>query len=142
MNIDRATVDIITTPLTDHNAVSISIPLHSTNPQVSRSAYWKLNYSLLHQNTVKTIIITLIERFWNKARAENAYSTNWELFKFKVGQYLRNYGSVLTKNRRFEEESVISKIMVLSQKISANLSEEERLELISEQSKLNDIHLK
>lgn len=31
--------------------------------------------------------------------------------------------------------------MVLSQKISANLSEEERLELISEQSKLNDIHL-
>lgn len=38
-----------------------------------------------------------------------------------------------------EEERVVSKIILLSQKNPADLSEQERLELISEQIKLNEI---
>jgi hypothetical protein len=53
---------------------------------------------------------------------------------------LRNYGSILSKNVKLEEERVVSKIISLYQKDPADISEEERLTLISEQFKLNEIY--
>lgn len=73
--------------------------------------------------------------------SEGAFGSNWELFKFKAAQYLRDYGSSVVKKQRLEEERVTSKIIILSQKNPADLSEQERLELISEQNKLNEIYL-
>lgn len=54
VNIDKIAAIIIATPLPDNNAVSISIPLHSNDAKVSRSAYWKLNNSLLQHRTVNS----------------------------------------------------------------------------------------
>lgn len=140
LNTDKISVNIITTPLTDHNAVSIFIPLHSAPSTSCRNAYWKLNSSLLKHDEVKSDIKNLILKFWNKAKSEDAFGSNWELLKFKAGQYLRNYGSILSKNRKLEEERVISKIISLYQKVPADLAEEERLTLISEQLKLNEMY--
>lgn len=56
LNIDKISVNIITTPLTDHNAVSIFIPLHSAPSTKCRNAYWKLNSSLLQHKMVKADI--------------------------------------------------------------------------------------
>ena len=53
---------------------------------------------------------------------------------------MRNYGSILSKNVKLEEERVVSKIISLYQKDPADISEEERLTLISEQFKLNEIY--
>ncbi len=141
LNNDKISVNIITTPLTDHNAVSIFTPLHSASTKIYRNSYWKLNSSLLKHEAVKSGIKRIIAEFWNKASAEDVYGNNWELLKFKAAQYLRNYGSTFSKNQRLEEEKVISKIISLSQKNPADMSERERSDLISEQTKLNEIYL-
>uniref|UniRef100_A0A3Q3AHM4 Reverse transcriptase domain-containing protein n=1 Tax=Kryptolebias marmoratus TaxID=37003 RepID=A0A3Q3AHM4_KRYMA len=140
LNIDKTSVNILTTPLTDHSAVAIFIPMHSSI-KPCKSSYWKLNCLLLKHVTVKSVIKRLIAEFWYKACSENNYSKNWELFKFKAAQYLRTHGSTVTKNRRQEEERVISSIMLLSQKHPSDLSEKERLDLTSAQLKLNEIYL-
>ncbi len=134
------TVNVITTPLTDHNAVSISIPLCSANTKINRNTYWKLKNSLLQHKIVKLESEKLILQFWNKAKIENSFCSNWELFKFKVSQYLQKYSSISTKSHRMEEEKVISRIATLSQKSPINMSDEDRLELTSEQRKLNEMH--
>lgn len=73
--------------------------------------------------------------------SEGAFGSNWELLKFKAAQYLRDCGSSVVKKQRLEEERVTSKIIILSQKNPADLSEQERLEFISEQNKLNETDL-
>ena len=136
-----STFNIITTPLTDHNAVSIFILSHSTPSKVCRNAYWKLNGSLLQYEKVKIDVKNIIIEIWDKARSENVFDSNWELLKYKAGQYLRQFGSTLAKNRRLEEEKVASKMIGLSQINSADISNQEKFCLISEQAKLNEIYL-
>lgn len=60
MNVYLISVNIITAPLTDHNAVSISVSLCSNNFKICRSTYWKLNSSLLQHKTVKIEIEKLM----------------------------------------------------------------------------------
>ena len=140
LNIGKISVNIITTPLTDHNAVSILIPLQSAPSTKCRNAYWKLNSSLLQHEMVKADIRKIILEFWNKAKSEDAFGSNWELLIFKTGQYLRKYGSNLSNDRKSEQEKVVSNIISLYQKDPTDISEEERLTLILEQLKLNEIY--
>lgn len=62
-------------------------------------------------------------KFWNKAKSKDAFGSNWE--HLAIG--------------KIKEERVVSKIISLYQKDPAYISEEERLTLISEQLKLNEI---
>jgi len=55
---DKITVNILTTPLTDHRAIHISIQLNASST-FHRSCYWKLNNSLLKHDKAKTEIIKL-----------------------------------------------------------------------------------
>lgn len=96
---DKITVNFLATPLTDHRAIHINIQFSTTDDAPHRSSYWKLNNSLLEHDTVKTKIRKLISHFWNKAESENLYSTNWELFKFESGKFLRQYGSSISKSK-------------------------------------------
>lgn len=57
---ENITVNILTTPLTDHRAIYINLQLFTTN-NVKRSSYWKLNSSLLNHTTVKSEIRRLIK---------------------------------------------------------------------------------
>lgn len=63
MIINLISVNIITTPLTDHNAVSISVFFCSNNFKICRSTYSKLNSSLLQHKTVKIEIEKVMLKF-------------------------------------------------------------------------------
>ncbi len=53
---------------------------------------------------------------------------------------LRNYGSVLAKARKHEEENIISKITAFTQKSPPIFSDNEKMELITLQNHLDDIY--
>jgi len=93
----------------------------------------------LEHDIVKTTIRSLIAQYWNIAKISNNYCSNWELFKFEACKFLRNFGSVLSKAKKLEEETIISKITAFTHK-SPNLSDNEYLELFTLQSQLDDIY--
>lgn len=64
---------------------------------------------MLRHEKVKTEIIKLITLFYNKAKKEKSYNTNWELLKFESGKFLRQYGTSIAKAKRTEEDEVINK---------------------------------
>lgn len=76
----------------------------------------------------------------NKALSDNCFLRNWELFKFEVAKYLREYGSILSKSRKIEETNVITRIIALTQTSPENLSENFIKELFLQQNKLNEIY--
>lgn len=137
---NNITANIITTPLTDHRAVSLTVSFGSNTTHVFRGSYWKLNNSILKNVFVIKKVHTLINFYWNKASADKCFFRNWELFKFEVSKYLREFGTSLSKSRKIEETNVISKITALTQISPENLSENDLQELISQQDKLNDIY--
>lgn len=136
---ENISVNILPTPLTDHKAVSITISLLSSPSSNYHNSYWKLNKSLLEHEFVKMTIRSLIAQYCNIAQISNNYYTNWELFKFEACKFLRKFGSLLSKARKFEEEMIISKITSFTHK-SPNLSDNEYLELFTLQSQLDDIY--
>lgn len=137
---DVIDVDILPTPLTDHKAICIKINLSTVDKCAVQSGYWTLNSSLLLNDDVKKEVKGLISHFWSKAKEEKHFGVNWELFKFEVGKYLRRYGSLKAKSRRAEEEKVVSRITLLSQKSPDTLLEEEKLELANLQVKLDELY--
>lgn len=128
------------TPLTDHKAVSLQVFFNTNAAKTCRSCYWKLNNSLLKHEKVIEDILSLIKHFWDKALTSHLYCQNWELFKFEAAKYLREYGSSAAKQRKNEEINVITGISALTQIPPENLSEEDKTDLASQQSKLNDIY--
>lgn len=135
---DSITVDILTTPLTDHRAIYINLQLFPTN--IRRSSYWKLNSSLLSHTFVKSEITRLINHFIDKANIENCYGKNWELFKFETSKMLRQYGAKIAKSRAAEEENLIVKISAIYQLPPDEVSEEDKLHLRTFQSKLDELY--
>lgn len=95
---------------------------------------------MLKHDTVKSEICKLISHFWNKAEREKLYSTNWELFKFESGTFLRRYGSSIFKSKRAEEEEVITKITLFFQRPPDEISKEDRRNFLDLQKKLDDIY--
>lgn len=126
-------------PLTDHKAVSINISLHSSLSSNYHNSYRKLNKSLLEHEFEMTMC-SLIAQYWNLAQISNNYCTNWELFKFEACKFLRKFGSLLSKAKKLEEETIISKITAFTHKSPPNLSDNEYLELFTLQSQLDNIY--
>lgn len=137
---DNISINILATPLTDHRAIHINIQLFVPDNTLGRSSYWKLNNSLLKFEVVKVEITKQITRFWIKTKLDKSYSSNWELFKFETGQFLRKYGSFIAKSRRAEEEEVISKITSFYQRPLDKISEEDRFNFLQLQNKLDDLY--
>ena len=114
LNKDNISVNIFATPLTDHNTMHIYVKICS--PVTGRVSYWKLNSSILKRELARIERSKLITYFWNKAVKDNSFRNNWELFKYKVGMFVRKYSSTLAKARRTEEEGVITGITALCKK--------------------------
>ena len=68
------------------------------------------------------------------------YSNNWELLKYEIAKYLRKYSSDLAKRRRAEENGTILKITSLTSKPVDVLTESEKIELIDQQHRLDEIY--
>lgn len=137
---EKVDIKILTTPLTDHRAISFKADFLPGESEAIHSGYWKMNSSLLNHYCVKTEIERLIQMYWNKAQKESIYSSNWELLKHEISKYMRRYGSLYAKSRRLLEEQVISEITSLSSLPPGSLSEEENLKLYDLQNKLDDIN--
>lgn len=137
---DGVTVNILTTPLTDHRAIYINIQLFTYDNLPCRSSYWKLNSSLLEHKMVKTEIRKLIDHFWDKAIKEESYNLNWELFKFEAGKFLRQYGAKVAKARTAEEDKLITEISSIFQQHPDVVSEEDKLKIRNLQNKLDDLY--
>lgn len=105
LNRENILINILPMPLTDHKAVSINIGLQSFSNNHYNS-YWKLNNSVLDHESVKVTIRSFTAHYWNIAQLSNDYCNNWELLKFEIGKSLRNYGSVLAKAKKCEEENL------------------------------------
>ena len=97
------------------------------------------NNSVKNELVIKKVQ-TLINIYWNKALVDRCFFRNWELFKFEVSKFLRDFGTSLSKSRKIEETNVISRITTLTQTSPENLSENDLQELISVQNKLDDIY--
>lgn len=137
---DYVNVGILSTPLTDHKAIQIHISLLSHTTNCPQKSYWKLNSSVLCHEAFILRVKELIQILWNEAQAEGVYGSKWELLKFEVGKFFRKYCSNLVKNKRYEEEQVISKITALSSICPDNLSSEEKETLFEYQNKLDRLY--
>ncbi|KAI2643779.1 putative 149 kDa protein [Labeo rohita] len=132
-------INILPMPLTDHKAVSFNVSLQSFSSN-NYNSYWKLNNSILDNESVKVTIRSLIAQYWKLAQRSNDYCNYWELLKFEIGKFLRNYGNVLAKARKHEEEIIISKIIAFTQRSPPIFSDDEKIELIALQKHLDDIY--
>lgn len=139
-NTNNITSNILPTPLSGHKAVSLQISFNSNSSRPPRSSYWKLNNSLLKHDVVTKKIRTLISLFYKKALIDSCFSKNWELFKYEVSKYLRQYGSTLSKLRTAEETDVITRISALTQIKPEDMSETDIQDLHLQQNKLNELY--
>jgi len=136
---DHISVDISTTPLTDHKAVSIKF-MFSPEARFIKGSYWKMNSSLLNHKEVKSELERLIGFYWSKAKRENHYGLNWELLKYEIGKYLRKFSSNLAKLKRLEEVSIVSEISSITKILPENRSDSQRNYLIDLQIKLDVLY--
>ncbi len=127
------------TPLTDHKIINIQINFRP-NASRHRNSYWKLNNSVLKHEAVTEKIYFLIKCHWQKALNDKCFKKNWELLKFEIAKFLRQYGSSLAKLRKEEETKVITKITTLTQCAPEDLTEDDRQELIEQQLKVDEIY--
>ncbi len=105
-----------------------------------RNSYWKLNNSVLKHKVVTEKIHFLIKCYWQRALNDKCFQKNWELLKFEIAKYLRQYGSSLAKLRKEEETKVITKIATLTQCMPEDLTEDDKQELTEQQLKLDEIY--
>ncbi len=137
---DYIHVDISTTPLTDHKAVSIKIMFSPEARFNKGSSYWKMNSSLLKRNEVKSELERLIHFYWNKAKQKDSFGLNWELLKYEIGKYLRKCSGNLAKLKRLEEANIVSEISFITKILPENLSDIQRTCLVDLQIKLDDLY--
>ncbi len=137
---DNLNTNILSTPLTDHKAIRIHIDLLPMSTSKIHNSYWKLNSSALKHETVTLKVKELIHSFWTKAKAERIYCKHWELLKFELGKFFRNYCSTIAKLNRAQEENIISTIAHLSSKSPDSLSVEESNSLVEYQYRLDELY--
>lgn len=129
INEQDVTINITPCPFSDHKAIHISINLF---PSVKncKAIHWKLNNTLLKYEEVKTKISQFIRFYFNKAKIDNSFGSNWELFKYESGEFLRAFGSYQAKIRNLEEQNIISDISLLSQPLPDTLTEEDKKKMV------------
>lgn len=106
-----------------------------------RNSYWKqLDNSVLKHKVVTEKINLLIKCYWQRALNDKCFQKNWELLKFEIEKYLRQYGSSLAKLRKEKDTKVITKIATLTQCMPEDLTEDDKQELTEQQLKLDEIY--
>lgn len=121
------------TPLTEHKAVSLQVSLSLHAAQARRSCYQKRNNSLLKHETGIEDILVLIKCFWDKSLASHVYCQNWELFKFEAAKYLSMAFQQQNKGK-------LKELMQLQGQLLQNRSEDDEIDFVLQQNKLNDIY--
>jgi len=126
--------EIITSPLTDHCLISLSLLV--TKQSHSSGNIWKLNNRLLSNDgfckQIKSLCI--------KVKGMNMSNKGkWEWFKFETKRLAIETGKGMSRTSKLKHKEILKRINVLCGK--TNASEEELTELNSLQKKLDEIYL-
>lgn len=133
--------DIIPTPLTDHKAIILNVNGPSNNMNKRTPAYWKLNNSLLLNESLNTVIKNKIDDYLKMAQREGAYGKYWELLKFELRKLLMQAGANIMKDRKKNENSLMTELISLSSVMPDDMSENQRAQLQTLQLKLDQLYI-
>ena len=92
------TAEIIPTPLSDHKAILLTLNMSLDKVNKRTPAYWKLNNSLLLNESLNVIIKNKITQYSKIAETEGAYGKYWELLKFELRKLLMETGAKAKKD--------------------------------------------
>lgn len=135
------TVKMLPTPLTDHKSIFIELSMSASRQSKRVNSYWKLNNTLLSDESLVNEIKTKICECWENACAENMYGKNWEFLKFELRSLIMKRGAEIVKNRKKEETELISEIITSSSQLPENLSEDDRKRLQILQLRLDNVYI-
>ncbi len=101
--------------LTDHKGIAIYINVYGSSKYKNRG-YWKLNKTLLENETFKMKAIEIIDRYWTQANIMNTFGKYWELTKYEVRNLAILMGKKCAFAKRQKEFRITKEIMELSSK--------------------------
>ncbi len=101
--------------LTDHKGIAIYINVYGSSKYKNRG-YWKLNKTLLENETFKMKAIEIIDRYWTQANIMNTFGKYWELTKYEVRNLAILMGKKFAFAKRQKEFRITKEIMELSSK--------------------------
>ncbi len=104
-------------------------------------AYWKLNSSLLFDESLSVVIKSKITEYLKMAENEGVYGKCWELLKFELRKLLMEAGANIKKNKKKEENNLMTELISLSSILPENLSENQRVQLQALQLKLDQLYI-
>lgn len=128
------------TPLTNHKTILLELNTSSNIKTKRTPSYWKLNNSVISNESLKLEIKHRIYKYLETAETENSYGKNWELLKFELKTLLMKTGVDLKKDRKKEENASIE-IIALSSILSENMSGVQRAKLQTLQLKLDQLYI-
>lgn len=131
-------VSIEPSVLTDHKGITIDINEHGSSKFKTNRGYWKLNKTLLENETFNLKVIEIIDRYWAQAKVMNTFGKYWELTKYEIRNLAISIGKTLASAKRQKECKIIKEIMELSCK--GTLNSKELLKLSSLQVDLDTIY--
>ena len=134
-------VEIMPTPLTDHKAIFLTLNMSLDKEHKRTPAYWKLNNSLLLNESANTLIKLKITEYMKMAENEKSYGKYWELLKFELRTYFMKRGANMKKDNKKDENELIAEIISLSSMLPDNMSEIQRAQLQTLQLKLDQLYI-
>ena len=103
--------EIIPTPLTDHKAILLTIQFSSNSEPRRYPSYWKLNNTLLLNETLLKLVNQKISEYFELAENKGEFQKYWELLKFELRKLFMETGARLKKEKKKEGNNLISKLM-------------------------------
>lgn len=125
--------EIITSPLTDHCLISLSL-LVTKQPRSSGNI-WKLNNRLLSNDFFCKQIKSLCLKVKGMDMSNKG---KWEWFKFETKRLAIEMGKTMSKTSKLKQKEILKRINILCGK---TVSEEELTELNSLQKQFDEIYL-
>ena len=126
---------------TDHCLVAFKMIINKQNKR--GRGFWKFNSSYLDDMEFVPKCKDIINTTFNKLN-ENK-NINWELIKMEIRGYCIKYAAAKAKDRRKTEESIMSELENLKNKLDNEYNEDDNvryLNLLHEQESLNSFHTK
>ena len=91
-------------------------------------SYWKFNNSLLKDNNFIDQMKERIEGLLSNNTLAEDPRVNWDLLKYKMKEFSRNYSIVKKRRNTAEKFELEAKLKTISKLISSNCSDEVRKE--------------
>ena len=89
--------------------------------------FWKLNTSVLEEESYILEIKRLIEKVWEDTKDTENLSTRYDWLKYNIRKYSIDYCKQRAKTKKLNENIIIEKIQILEEKICNETASNEEL---------------